>query len=93
MEIFAIFLSAFCSLAYKGVSQNKTQQPITTNCNAVASEIAGAVKEAMSDEFVRIAAKSVYPYGDGHASEKIVAALHEWLDNERIDLKKEFYDL
>jgi len=77
-----------------GVRQRgRIQAESIINCNAVASEIAGAIKKAMSDEFARIAAKSVYPYGDGHASEKIVAALHEWLDNERIDLKKEFYDL
>ncbi len=77
-----------------GVRQRgRIQAESIINCNTVASEIAGAVKKAMSDEFVSIAAKSVYPYGDGHASEKIVAALHEWLDNERIDLKKEFYDL
>ena len=77
-----------------GVRQRgRIQAESIINCNAVASEIAGAVKEALSDEFVRIAAKSVYPYGDGHASEKIVAVLHDWLDNERIDLKKEFYDL
>ncbi|MBQ4414608.1 MAG: UDP-N-acetylglucosamine 2-epimerase (hydrolyzing) [Methanomicrobium sp.] len=77
-----------------GVRQRgRIQAESIINCNAVASEIAGAVKKAMSDEFARVAAKSEYPYGDGHASEKIVAALHEWLDNERIDLKKEFYDL
>ena len=77
-----------------GVRQRgRIQAESIINCNAVASEIAGAVKEAMSDEFRMRAAKSVYPYGDGHASEMIIAALHEWLDNERIDLKKEFYDL
>lgn len=77
-----------------GVRQRgRIQAESIINCNAVASEIAGAIKRAMSDEFAMIAAKSGYPYGDGHASEKIVAALHEWLDNKRIDLKKEFYDL
>lgn len=77
-----------------GVRQRgRIQAESIINCNAVASEIAGAVKKAMSDEFAMIAAKSVYPYGDGHTSEKILAALHEWLDNERIDLKKKFYDL
>ncbi|WP_042705942.1 UDP-N-acetylglucosamine 2-epimerase [Methanomicrobium mobile] len=77
-----------------GVRQRgRIQAESIINCNAVASEIAGAIKKAMSDEFAMIAAKSEYPYGDGHASEKIVAILHEWLDNERIDLKKEFYDL
>ncbi|MBQ3718553.1 MAG: UDP-N-acetylglucosamine 2-epimerase (hydrolyzing) [Methanomicrobium sp.] len=77
-----------------GVRQRgRIQAESIINCNAVASEIAGAIKKAMSDEFARIAAKSVYPYGDGHASEKIVAALHDWLDDEKIDLKKVFYDL
>ncbi len=77
-----------------GIRQRgRIQAESIINCNAVASEIAGAIKKAMSDEFAMIAAKSMYPYGDGHASEKIVVALHEWLDYERIDLKKEFYDL
>jgi len=53
----------------------------------------GAMKTAMSEEFLQKAASAAYPYGDGHAAERIVGALHEWLDDGRIDLKKEFYDI
>lgn len=33
------------------------------------------------------------PYGDGHTSEKIMAVLENYMKLDRIDLKKEFYDL
>ncbi len=63
------------------------------NCSIETSEIVGAMKTAMSEEFLQKAASAAYPYGDGHAAERIVGALHEWLDDGRIDLKKEFYDM
>lgn len=63
------------------------------NCSIETSEIVDAMKTAMSEEFLQRADSASYPYGDGHAAERIMAALHEWLDNDRIDLKKEFYDI
>ena len=63
------------------------------NCSIETSAIVNAMKIALSDDFLQKAASAAYPYGDGHAAEKIVDALHEWLDNGRIDLKKEFYDM
>ncbi|MDO9523805.1 MAG: UDP-N-acetylglucosamine 2-epimerase [Methanocorpusculum sp.] len=63
------------------------------NCSIETSEIVGAMKTAMSEDFLHRAASAAYPYGDGHAAERILAVLHEWLDNGRIDLKKEFYDI
>ena len=51
------------------------------------------MQKALSPEFREFAKTADYPYGDGYAAEKIMAVLHEWLDTDRIDLKKKFYDI
>ncbi len=63
------------------------------NCELKKDDIVFAIKTALSHEFVKKSSKSEYPYGDGHVAEKIVKILHEWLDEDKIDLKKKFYDL
>jgi len=77
-----------------GVRQKgRIQAETVINCSIETSEIVDAMKTAMSEEFLQRADSASYPYGDGHAAERIMAALHEWLDDGSIDLKKEFYDI
>lgn len=77
-----------------GIRQRgRIQAASIINCSIDKKEIVAAIEVARSHEFREIACTSEYPYGDGHASEKIIATIHEWLDEEKIDMKKEFYDL
>lgn len=77
-----------------GIRQRgRVQAESIINCGIDKNEIVSAMKTAMSDEFLKKASESKYPYGDGHAAEKIAEGLHEWLDGDKIDLKKVFYDI
>lgn len=63
------------------------------NCNTKTDEIVKAIQFAQSENFKKSIQNVSCPYGDGHASEKVLISLHEWLDTDRIDLKKKFYDI
>lgn len=62
------------------------------HCEAEADSVAAAMKKAISPAFQRLCATAENPFGDGHTSEKIVAAMKEKL-TEGISLKKSFYDV
>jgi len=47
---------------------------------------------ALSDKFAQEAKKTVNPYGNGDTSNKVVQVIKEYVINNRIDLKKKFYD-
>jgi len=48
----------------------------------------------MTNDFKNKARVSINPYGDGNTSGKIVGKIEEFLLlNEKIDLKKKFYDI
>lgn len=77
-----------------GIRQRgRIQSECIINCEISTAEIIQAMQKALSPEFRESAKTADYPYGDGHAAEKILAVLHEWLDTDRIDLKKKFYDM
>ena len=77
-----------------GIRQRgRIQSECIINCEISTAEIIQAMQKALSPEFREFAKTAYYPYGDGHAAEKILAVLHEWLDTDRIDLKKKFYDM
>ena len=77
-----------------GIRQRgRIQSECIINCEISTAEIIQAMQKALSPEFREFAKTADYPYGDGHAAEKILAVLHEWLDIDRIDLKKKFYDM
>lgn len=57
-------------------------------CGTTTEEILIAMKKAAYMEH-----KISNIYGDGNTSEQIVSVIKDYLDNNKIDLKKEFYDL
>jgi len=70
----------------------RVRAPSTLHCEPVASAIRDAILDALSPEMQALAARRGTPYGDGHAAERIVAALRE--QSGRLgDLKKRFFDL
>ena len=52
-----------------------------------------AILEAMDRALHMSAASGENPYGDGTASQQMVAALREWLLQGKLKLKKNFYDI
>lgn len=57
-------------------------------CRAEEADILAAMQQAQ-----RMERKVSGLYGDGTTSEKIVAIVNDFLDNDKIDLKKKFFDL
>lgn len=62
------------------------------NCKAEENDIVAAMALALSEEFKKIARNTNNPYGDGNTTDKIIDKIKEFLLEEKIDLKKKFYD-
>ena len=63
------------------------------DCDNNEDNIIVAIKKAITREFKVIAKNSVNPYGGGNTSADIVSTIKDFLLNNKIDLKKKFYDL
>lgn len=73
--------------------EGRLQAKSIINCSIRKNDIVYAISQALSKDYLDSIRNQECPYGDGNASKKILSILHEWLDNDRIDLKKEFYDM
>lgn len=58
------------------------------NCEPKCKDIVEAIRNAESMEHT-----STLMYGDGNTSEKIISIIKDVLINEKVDLKKKFYDI
>jgi GDP/UDP-N,N'-diacetylbacillosamine 2-epimerase (hydrolysing) len=63
------------------------------NCEPVEAEIDKAINKALDNSFRITCSKASNPYGGGNTSQKIVSIIREFIDNKRIDIKKNFFDL
>lgn len=63
------------------------------NCRPMRDEIIKAINLALSPEFKEIARNTDCPYGDGNTSGKIADITADFLLNNKMCLKKKFYDL
>jgi GDP/UDP-N,N'-diacetylbacillosamine 2-epimerase (hydrolysing) len=76
-----------------GDRQKGRMQAISVvNCEPTQEEISRAIEIALSDSFARKAEKAVNPYGSGDTSDKVINVVKEYVLNEKINLKKKFYD-
>lgn len=73
--------------------KGRLQADSTINCKALKEDIEKAIGVALSNDFKIKASKVINPYGDGNTSEKIVNIITEFVLNDRIELKKQFFDL
>ena len=73
--------------------KGRMQGESVINCLPEAESIKEAIVKALSPEFRTVAAKAENPYGDGNTSSKIAEIVHDLLVQEKLDLKKKFYDL
>ncbi|NCC01717.1 MAG: UDP-N-acetylglucosamine 2-epimerase (hydrolyzing) [Clostridia bacterium] len=72
--------------------KGRLQANSVINCLPEGEDIDKAIVLALSDNFSNKARKTINPYGDGNTSEKIVATIKDFLLNNKINLKKKFYD-
>ncbi|MBH1942478.1 UDP-N-acetylglucosamine 2-epimerase (hydrolyzing) [Mobilitalea sibirica] len=63
------------------------------HCEPIKEEIKQAFDLAISKEFQEKAKYTVNPYGDGNTSEKILDIIKDFLLNNKVNLKKKFYDM
>ena len=73
----------------KGRMQGKS----IINCLPQTDSIKQAIKTALSPDFRVVAANAENPYGDGNTSSKIAGIVHDLMINNKLNLKKKFYDL
>ncbi|RHO57299.1 UDP-N-acetylglucosamine 2-epimerase (hydrolyzing) [Eubacterium sp. AM05-23] len=73
----------------KGRIQGKT----VINCVPEKNAVLKAMDQANDPEFRESIQDAVNPYGDGKTSDKMSEVLTDFLMNDRIDLKKKFYDI
>ncbi|WP_368293719.1 UDP-N-acetylglucosamine 2-epimerase [Dehalobacter sp. TBBPA1] len=62
------------------------------SCQPEKHAILNCISKARSQQFLGKIADQENPYGDGKTSEKIVMVIKDFLDNNKINLKKSFYD-
>lgn len=73
--------------------KGRIQGETVINCEPVCADILCAIETARTKEWRERCRKAENPYGDGHTSEKIAAVIQEWLEMDKIQLMKEFYDI
>lgn len=72
--------------------RGRLQSESIINCAEDVESIKEAIEQAQSPDFKSVCAKVISPYGDGHAAEKIAHEIVQIVDENKIDLKKKFYD-
>ena len=72
--------------------KGRLQASSVINCEPMKDNIKKAMDLASGEAYVRKAKKTVNPYGNGDTSNKVVEVVKEYLLNDKIDLKKKFYD-
>ncbi|HVJ50742.1 UDP-N-acetylglucosamine 2-epimerase [Desulfitobacterium sp.] len=63
------------------------------SCEPEKQAITKSITKARTPQFLREISNQVSPYGDGRTSEKVVAVIKDFLDNNKINHKKRFYDV
>lgn len=63
------------------------------SCEPYQQSIDNVISKALSHDFLEKIRNAKNPYGDGHTSEKITAVIKDFFKNNKIDIKKKFYDI
>jgi len=73
--------------------KGRMQSNSIINCEPTVDELTKAISKALSNEFVSTARKTINPYGQGNTSNEVVSVITKYFSKDKLDLKKEFYDL
>lgn len=63
------------------------------HCEPKTELIDKAITKALDSEFLKGISDMPNPYGEGMASQKILSAIKEFFEQDKINIKKKFYDL
>lgn len=63
------------------------------NCKPLETDIIGAINLSLTEEFKNQAMNTKNPYGSGNTSDGIIEVIKSFLYENKIDLKKKFYDI
>jgi GDP/UDP-N,N'-diacetylbacillosamine 2-epimerase (hydrolysing) len=72
--------------------KGRLQSSSVINCEPAIESIKTAIDLALSKDFIQKAKETVNPYGNGETSTKIVEVIEDYIMNDKINLKKKFYD-
>lgn len=72
--------------------KGRLQANSVINCEPIKEDIEKAIQLALSEEFKDKAKNTINPYGDGKTSCKVVEKIKDFLINDKVNLKKKFYD-
>lgn len=73
--------------------KGRLQADSVINCEPITKEIIESISLALTDKFKDKARNTVNPYGDGNTTEKVVGIIKDLLLNDKIDIRKKFYDI
>lgn len=73
--------------------RGRLQSESIINCSTDSEGIEAAIQKAMSSEFKKICKTVISPYGDGHAAEHIASKIVGVVNEDKIDLKKKFFNI
>lgn len=73
--------------------KGRIQADSIINCKPTFEEIEKAIKLALSEDLKEKTRKTINPYGDGNTSDRIIEVVSRFLLEDKIDLKKKFYDI
>lgn len=73
--------------------KGRLQADSVINSKPTCVEIEKALELALTNEVRNRAKNTMNPYGDGNTSDKVIAVVKDYLLNDKILLKKKFYDL
>lgn len=72
--------------------KGRLQTDSVINCKPNKDDIQRSIELALSDDFKTKAKNTINPYGDGNTSSKIVETIKSYILDNKINLKKKFYD-
>ncbi|WP_335342005.1 UDP-N-acetylglucosamine 2-epimerase [Bacillus alkalicola] len=73
--------------------KGRLQASSIINCNPIAKDVIEAIKLSQTNRFKDIASNTINPYGSGNTSALIVETIKDFLCENKIDLKKSFYNI
>ncbi len=72
--------------------KGRHQSSSVINCEPREDSIKQAIELALSNNFIKKAQETINPYGNGETSGKIVDVIKDFIINDKVNLKKKFYD-